>query len=476
MSIELPKHYKETQISKPSAIGTGIANSAKTATNYIQADSTGIRIANANPSTATTYQHQTATNTEFVVDGVSRAEISGDGARFGKEYDPNSADNESHLKLDYHSLRLIDKEGSTYFHVSDLRDHDGFVEMTDYFTWDEDNPGCYLEFDPYSITTVTVNDVEVAYRLSGRVISFPDVSVATGDSIVVVYKTADIRTKAFTIGTRGEGTTGAYSYSEGYENVASARYSHSQGVFNTAGGREATAIGYGNVASGRRACVGGWGSQASGMASLAHGIGAVAEGVATTAIGVYPKKLASTNRTRFDYGLGWDYTVEHPEGYDYGYDPDVDVFDKYAFVIGNGTAENDRSNAIAVSWEGDIECYGDVTWRDFPLANTAKHYSSDKHLRYRKWGKMVNLVGAVSPKTAIPAGQDNYLVIGTLPAGCRPAAELVELHQGSGTTVWMLRIMTGGVVRAERYRSFTSGYIVMPTDAWLTFNTTFIVA
>ena len=58
---------------------------AKTATNYIDLDPTaGIRIANANPSTATTYQHLTATDTEFVVDNVSRMLLGGEGARIGR--------------------------------------------------------------------------------------------------------------------------------------------------------------------------------------------------------------------------------------------------------------------------------------------------------------------------------------------------------------------------------------------------------
>lgn len=61
-------------------------DAAKTATNYISADSTGIKIANANPATATTYQHLTATSTEFVVDSDSMLELDGtNGARVGKE-------------------------------------------------------------------------------------------------------------------------------------------------------------------------------------------------------------------------------------------------------------------------------------------------------------------------------------------------------------------------------------------------------
>lgn len=53
--------------------------SAKTATNYIYASSDGIKIANASPSSATTYQHQTATGTDFVVAGAVRNRINGNG-------------------------------------------------------------------------------------------------------------------------------------------------------------------------------------------------------------------------------------------------------------------------------------------------------------------------------------------------------------------------------------------------------------
>ena len=54
-------------------------DSARTATNYIVANSSGIKIANANPSTAETYQLQTATGTDFVVAGAVRNRVNDDG-------------------------------------------------------------------------------------------------------------------------------------------------------------------------------------------------------------------------------------------------------------------------------------------------------------------------------------------------------------------------------------------------------------
>lgn len=58
--------------------GDSVDAAAKTATNYIVASGSGIKIANSNPSTATTYQLQTATGTEFVVGGISVAEYGAD--------------------------------------------------------------------------------------------------------------------------------------------------------------------------------------------------------------------------------------------------------------------------------------------------------------------------------------------------------------------------------------------------------------
>lgn len=91
-------------------------NASKTATNYIQADSTGIKIANANPATATTYQHQTATNTEFIVDGVSQAEISGTGARFG-------ATNGTRLLLDNTGITLKSSNNNSYAYIYDTKEN-----------------------------------------------------------------------------------------------------------------------------------------------------------------------------------------------------------------------------------------------------------------------------------------------------------------------------------------------------------------
>lgn len=66
-----------------SELSGDISDAAKTATNYIRADGTGIRIASTDPSesTTTTYQHQTSNKTEFVVSGATMSDVSGNGLR-----------------------------------------------------------------------------------------------------------------------------------------------------------------------------------------------------------------------------------------------------------------------------------------------------------------------------------------------------------------------------------------------------------
>lgn len=97
------------------------ANAKREAKNYIHAGSDGIKIANADPEHADTYQKQTSNSTEFYVDGVKRSDISGNGMRV---YDNDGIESASfgrvpiigkseknHLQLDDDSVDFMD--GST---------------------------------------------------------------------------------------------------------------------------------------------------------------------------------------------------------------------------------------------------------------------------------------------------------------------------------------------------------------------------
>ncbi|MBQ9006116.1 MAG: hypothetical protein IJ092_07050 [Atopobiaceae bacterium] len=62
----MPTYSKETALYDTGAIASDIGDAATTATNYIAMDSSGVRVANANPATATTYLRLASTFLEFV--------------------------------------------------------------------------------------------------------------------------------------------------------------------------------------------------------------------------------------------------------------------------------------------------------------------------------------------------------------------------------------------------------------------------
>ena len=140
---------------------------------------------------------------------------------------------ESHLEMDYHSMQLVDKDGSTYFHVSDLRNEDG--TYTDTFTGN----GTKVQFDVrFASSTpaneiVTVNGVVIT---SGYTFSAPyslrfSNAPQSGAIITITYNLEQGETlKAYTIGKRGSNKYyGRFSLAEGYENDATGDYSHAEG-------------------------------------------------------------------------------------------------------------------------------------------------------------------------------------------------------------------------------------------------------
>jgi len=79
-NLKLEKGNKPTDWSPaPEDVDAAVSDAAKTATNYIVADSSGIKIADANPASSTTYQHQTSSGTDFVVNGGVRNRVNADG-------------------------------------------------------------------------------------------------------------------------------------------------------------------------------------------------------------------------------------------------------------------------------------------------------------------------------------------------------------------------------------------------------------
>ena len=307
---------------------------------YIDANN-GIHVHSAN-STAS-YVQINSSGMKVVKEGTQVAEF-GETVQLGETA-------KSHQMLDYHSMQLIDKEGNTYFHVSDLRDDTGYATLTDTFTGDGTSTQFTLGISATSVVSATVDGVAAAINwTSGATVTFTT-APSNGSNIVITYQTNSTTAKAYTLGTRGTGNIGGLSLAQGYSTIASGFYSHaegratvSRGHYSHAEGWKSRAIKDNSHAEGYDTEANGWyashaegyqtkvtgrygahaegkGTLASGDSSHASGEGTIADRPQQTVVGLYNKTSGESD------GL---------------------------FVVGNGTSDSARSNALKVTRNGEV--------------------------------------------------------------------------------------------------------------------------
>lgn len=165
----------------------------------------------------------------------------------------------------------------------------------------------------------------------------------------------------------GSGTTASasYSHAEGQNTTASNTQSHAEGYGTTASGIQSHAEGSGTMASGYQGHTEGLNTTASGNQSHAEGNETVASGYGSHAEGSRtmassPLSHAEGNNTKAasdNQHVQGKYNVE-------------DANNTYAFIIGNGTADNARHNAFAVDWNGLIYVNGASTGVDISALPT----------------------------------------------------------------------------------------------------------
>lgn len=131
--------------------------------------------------------------------------------------------------------------------------------------------------------------------------------------------------------------TGHASHSEGELTSASGNYSHAEGYKSTASAWYSHAEGNGTTASGAG------GSHAEGNYTVASGSVSHAEGAGSVASAAYShaQNYETVSASQYQTALG-KYNV-----------PDAN--DTYAAIIGNGTSDASRSNALAVRWNGVVD-------------------------------------------------------------------------------------------------------------------------
>ena len=321
-------------------------------------------------------------------------------ASFGKDGAQIGKSEESHIEMDYHSMRLIDWEQESYFYVSDLRDHTGIAEITEYVIGDGETRAFRIQVEGV-VSSVKVDDEEItnysAYDMGVTIHEPPE----RGAVVEIKYTTTSKYAKAYTLGTRSSLRTptvglmsyvlggmcaagGAYSVAEGFNNGALGTMSHAEGSYSEASGACSHAEGQ-SIASGTSAHSEGNLTQANGARSHAEGNHTVADASSAHAEGIYTKALANGAHSEGYYSIAYD-NRSHAEGdtcrahgvashaqnmwtvTNMDAQTAIGKYNaqgNYAFIVGNGTADDARSNALTVDWSGNVETAGDITAQGF---------------------------------------------------------------------------------------------------------------
>jgi hypothetical protein len=275
------------------------------------------------------------------------ARFGSDGAQIGVADGAHS-----YLTQDYHSLQMVDKDGTTYFHVSDLRDASGYATLVEVV----DNPddGSYeipVAFPPRSVDTTSVvidpdtpdetaaTVVSVQETQDGRGIITVEEQMAEFIPVRVTYQTDADSAKALTFGSRASGAAvGGGSFAAG-RNVA-------------ASGTMAQAFGSGTIAQGEFAHAEGVSTGTSGRAAHAEGSLSIA-GDYAHGEGLHGWATGRCSHAQNNYTVAASADQTAMGRYNVR-----DANDTYALIIGNGTGNTARSNAQAVRWNGLTDVAG----------------------------------------------------------------------------------------------------------------------
>ena len=148
-------------------------------------------------------------------------------------------------------------------------------------------------------------------------------------------------------------------------NTASGSFSVAMGIGTTASGKYSTAMGVETTASGKRSTAMGEGTIASGDFSTAKGRNTIASGYNSTVMGLFAEASGDTSTAMGQGTIASDYLSfivgkHNLAGSAITSSANQFSLDNTAFVIGNGTASNNRSDALTVLFDGTTTIAGDL--------------------------------------------------------------------------------------------------------------------
>ena len=258
-------------------------------------------------------------------------------------------DGDVHMIIDEDSFSMVDGYHREFAHIGSPIG----ARITNTFIY-SDSSIFTLSQIPSGAVTVKINGTTTSsFSVSGKTLTVTT-TLTNGDEITAQYNTA-AAIKYYTMGVRygdageysmaeGDYTTasGYASHAEGSETRASGEYSHAEGRDTEASGTSSHAEGYNTTALGAYSHVEGRDAYASGLYSHAEGRFTEASGSYSHAGG-----YATTAQRKSQTTIG-EYNIADTGG------TDETTRGNYAFIIGNGTANNAKSNALTVDWDGDV--------------------------------------------------------------------------------------------------------------------------
>jgi len=262
---------------------------------------------------------------------------------------------QTHMEIDAYGISA--KSGTEYWGAHDLRGQ-SYIESQ--FNGDGSKTSFMVGADIDSVIRVQVNGVDDPnYSYYGDTVTLTT-APADGATVKIRWTASDVApiyNFAQSLGTPGVGsvneamlgsTNGTFSHAEGYGTSASDSFAHAEGVQTTASGFASHAEGFDTTASKGT-------SHAEGAESVASADSSHAEGFQTTASGNYAhsegmEAIASGNcshaQNRGTIASAYNQTALGK----------FNVSDKTsAVIIGNGTADNTRSNAMTIDWNGNVD-------------------------------------------------------------------------------------------------------------------------
>lgn len=194
------------------------------------------------------------------------------------------------------------------------------------------------EPNPINDSIISTNTTWSSDKINNKM----DKSNPTGTGSFSLNRKASttVGTNSVAVGTETT-ASGNYSHAEGAGTTASGAQSHSEGATTTASGNCAHAEGANATASGEVSHAEGFNTIASSNYSHAEGYGSHAEGSSSHAEGSYTIAKGGSQHA------GGKYNIE-------------DNNNTYAEIIGNGTANDARSNARTLDWSGNESLAGTI--------------------------------------------------------------------------------------------------------------------